>query len=82
MDLDKLISSERYKDALRRVAAWKGRLETADRAEAMRVREENAAFFTRMRESDPELYSVFQLSDKELSEMIFKRMTGKDITID
>lgn len=82
MNLDKLIASEGYKDALRRVAAWKERLENGDVAEAMLVRQENAAFFSRMRKSDPELYSLFQLSDKELSEMIYKKMTGKDITID
>ncbi len=82
MDLDKLIASEGYKDALRRVASWKERLAKGDMAEAMKVRQENAAFFSRMRKSEPELYAVFQLSDKELSEMIYKKMTGKDITID
>jgi hypothetical protein len=82
MDLDKLISSEEYREASRRVAMWKERLAGADRADALKVRDEKAAFFKAMRRDSPDLYLAFQVGDKELSELIYRKMTGRGITID
>ncbi len=82
MDLDKLIRSKESQEAQRRISSWKERLEKAGPAEAMKVRDEKAAFFKAMRKSSPDLYIVFLMDDKTLSERIYERLTGKKVTID
>jgi hypothetical protein len=82
MDLMKLIKSKEYKDASARIASWKAKLAKAGPEEAMKVRDEKSEFFGKMRGSSPALYSAFQLDDKTLSEMIYKKLTGREVVID
>ncbi len=82
MDLDELVRSKESQEAQRRISAWNERLEKAGPAEAIKVRDEKAAFFKAMRASSPDLYVVFQLDDKTLSERIYGKLTGKKVTID
>ncbi len=82
MKLAEMIKSKEFLEAKSNVSGWRARLEKADSKEAIRVRDEKSAFFSKMRSSRPDLYTAFQVSDKELSERIFKILTGKDVVID
>jgi hypothetical protein len=82
MKLGELIKSREYQDARKMIAAWRGRLEKGGQDEAVKVRDEKAAFFQQMRKARPDLYTAFQVDDKTLSEAIFKKLTGRDIIID
>ena len=80
--LENLAKSKGYKDAEKRITSWKRRLEKADPEEAMRIMDERNSFFTQMRETEAELYSVFEIDDKVLGELIYKKLTGEEIVID
>ena len=82
MDVRKLIGSKEYKEARSKVEKWKARLEKGSREDAVAVRDEKAEFFAKMRKASAPLYTAFQIDDKTLSEMIFKKLTGKEIMID
>ncbi len=82
MKLGELVKSKAFLDAKAKVAAWKGRLEKGDAKEAVRVRDEKSAFFTKLRDDRPDIYLAFQVDDKTLSETIYKKLTGKDVIID
>ncbi len=43
---------------------------------------EKLAFFSQMRKSNPEPYPIFEINDKELSELIYEKLTGKKVIID
>ena len=82
MNLTELLKSKEYQEASGKIGAWKEKLAKADQQEVIRIRDEKVDFFKKMRTSNPELYVVFQLDDKTLSEQIYKKLTGKDIVID
>ncbi len=82
MDLDALLSTDGYRAARARIASWKEILLKGGRAEALKVRDEKTSFFAAMRRSAPELYAVFQVEDRELSEIIYEKIRGKKVTID
>jgi hypothetical protein len=82
MELNELIKSKPYLDARGRVAGWENLLEKGGKQETLRVRDEKAEFFAKMQKSRPDLYEVFHLDDKTLSEKIRKNLTGDDIIID
>ena len=82
MDLNVIMNSKEYKDAADRVAKWKERIEKGGPDEAIKVRDEKMKFFSEMRDKRPDLYAVFELDDKTLSEMFHKKVTGEDIIID
>jgi hypothetical protein len=79
--LENLVKSPEYNDAKRKVASWKQRLMVSDRMDALAIRDEKDEFFGKMRSSRPDLYAVFEVTDKSLSETIVKKVTGKDIII-
>ncbi|MEW6723268.1 MAG: hypothetical protein AB1324_08445 [Candidatus Micrarchaeota archaeon] len=82
MDVGELVKSREFRDAKKRIGDWKARLEKADARAAMSIRDEKAAFFAQMASERPDLYQAFRINDKELSETIHKKLTGKDIIID
>jgi hypothetical protein len=82
MDLKGMLKSKEYKSALIRISEWKRRLERGGKDEAEKVRGEKVAFISGLKKSRPDLYLAFQLDDKALSELIYKKMTGKDATLD
>lgn len=82
MKISELIKSREYIDAKAKIQAWRARLGKSDAAEALRVRDEKAAFFSLMRKDRPDLYAAFQINDKSLSEAIHKALSGKEIIID
>lgn len=43
---------------------------------------EKLAFFSQMRKSNKDLYYLFEINDKELSELIYEKLTGKKVIID
>ncbi|MFN7990623.1 MAG: hypothetical protein U0R44_00540 [Candidatus Micrarchaeia archaeon] len=81
-ELEKTLGSKGYKNASAKISAWKKKLATADRAAALRIRDEKGAFFARMLKSDPRLYSVFSGDDKALGQMLSRKLTGHDAIID
>ena len=81
MDLNALKNSKEYKDADEKVSKWKDRIINGDKGEALKVGSEKREFFDKMKATMPQLYLSFEMDDKDLSEMIFKKMTGKDIII-
>jgi hypothetical protein len=82
MNLDDILKSKEYLDARARVGRWKSRLDKGDAKEAAKVRDEKAAYFAKLRKDSPRVYVAFQIDDKTLSELIYKKITGKEITID
>lgn len=82
MKVSELVKSKEYLNAKAKIRSWKERLNRASEPEVMRIRDEKAAFFSQMREQNPQLYTALEILDKELSEMIFKRITGEDVIID
>jgi hypothetical protein len=80
--LENLTKTKGYKDAEKKISSWEIRLEKADVDEAKRILDEKDKFFTKMRSAKPELYEVFAIDDKTLSENIYKKITGDEIIID
>ena len=78
----KLIKTREYTEGRKKVSEWEERLEKAGVKEAKLVGREKAAFFSEMKEKRPELYFLFRLNDKMLSEGIIRRLGGKEIIID
>ncbi|HID72781.1 TPA: hypothetical protein EYP38_02460 [Candidatus Micrarchaeota archaeon] len=81
-ELELLLNSPEYRNANERVAKWKKRLERATREEMQEIQKEKLEFFTTMRREDPELYTAMKIKDKLLGEAIYRKLTGKDVTID
>ncbi len=79
MTLKDILKSPEYDDAKRKVVFWKQQLTVSDRAEALAVRDEKDEFFGQMRASRPDMYAVFEIEDKSLSETIIKKVLGKTI---
>ncbi|MBS3068135.1 hypothetical protein J4450_05505 [Candidatus Micrarchaeota archaeon] len=82
MSLIELMKTKEYKDADKKVKDWKERLSKANNSEVMKVKDEKLAFFSEMRKSNQDLYSIFEINDKELSELIYEKLTGKKVIID
>jgi hypothetical protein len=82
VELPELLKSKEYADARRRIDSWRQRLALAGKPEVVAIRSEKDAFFSRMRSARPDLYAVFQVEDKALSESIFKKTTGNGVVID
>lgn len=82
MKPSELLKSKEFKEASQRVAAWKSRLEKGGQDDVLKVRDEKAAFFGKMRETRPDLYAAFRVEDKTLGETIFKKLTGQDVVMD
>lgn len=80
--MKELITSKEFTEARRKITAWNERLEKADKITAMGIKKEKTVFFEHMRKSRPDLYAAFQMDDKILSEVIFKKVTGEEIVID
>lgn len=71
-----------YRDALAKVRSWRKRIAKADADETRKILQEKREFFDHMEETNPQLYSIFRISDKELSEMAIERFTGTPAIID
>jgi hypothetical protein len=82
MEIKKILASAGYKDARNKIDEWMKRLKTAKADEALRISDEKATFFNKMKDSAPELYSVLAIDEKTLSGIIFKKLTGMDVIID
>ncbi len=82
MRLTELVKSKGYVEASEKVGRWTRALETADALSARRIRDEKAAYFSRMKAETPSLYAAFQMDDKALSEIIQRKLTGEDSVID
>jgi hypothetical protein len=70
--------TEEYSKALNRVMGWKKRLATADKSEVTQISQEMREFFGLMKQTNPRLYEVFSSNDKELSDIIHKKLTGAE----
>lgn len=77
-----LIKTKEYADGRGNVAGWKKRLGRTDAKGALEVKREKDAFFSAMRTKTPDLYALFKVEDKLLSEKILKKLTGREIIID
>lgn len=79
--LSELLRSDRYLEAKVKIRNWKESLAKAGKEETLAIRGNKSAFFKKMREGDPELYAVFKLNEKELSEFIFKNLAGMEVIL-
>ncbi len=81
-NLNKLIKSPEYRDTKKKIKGWRERLEKADKKETISIQKEKIKFFTKLKKKSPTMYSVFQIDEKELSERVLRKLTGKSIVID
>ncbi|MFH1685232.1 MAG: hypothetical protein ABH983_02900 [Candidatus Micrarchaeota archaeon] len=74
--------TEEYKSAMIKIKSWKKGIEKSDRAGILSILDEKKIFFANMKKTNPGLYIIFQINDKELSEMASEKISGAKITID
>ncbi len=74
--------SKDFKEAEAKIANWKDAIEKASNKEIKQISSEKNSFFNKMRETRPELYMIFMIDDKTLSERISEKTTGRRIVID
>jgi hypothetical protein len=79
MVVEKILSSDEYFNSKKKIKKWLERLDTGNLTEVMKVREEYSVFFKMMKMTNPDLYSVFAISRKDILEKIQKKLTGKDL---
>lgn len=77
-----LHETKEYRNAISKIKSWKKKLSKTDKEGAIRILREKRNFFDEMRETNPHLYMVFQISDKEISEIANIKILGKEITLD
>jgi hypothetical protein len=77
-----ILKSDKYKDARKKINAWKERLRHADVAETKTIEEETTKFFSAMEASTPALYKMFRVDRNVISGQITKKLTGHDVIID
>lgn len=82
IDIRQLVKSKYYSEACAAVRSWKARLETAAHNELQQILGEKTRFFKKMQKSNPDLYILFQISDKGLEEKIYEKLTGIDVIFD
>lgn len=83
MDVRKIINSKEYKNAKTRISKWKLQLSDAkSKDEINQIKDEKTLFFNEMKKNHPITYGALRINDKELSESIYERLTGKQIIID
>jgi hypothetical protein len=82
MEIYEIIKTREYSEAKKKIGEWKKRLKKTDREEAFKIRDEQREFFSKMKETFPEMHELFAVSRKEIVEMIFQRITGQEIIID
>ncbi|MBU0527500.1 hypothetical protein KKE92_03405 [Candidatus Micrarchaeota archaeon] len=74
--------TEEYGSALIKVKSWKEKIEKSDRVGLFRILDEKKIFFANMKKTNPNLYSIFQINDKEISESVAEKLSAAKITID
>ncbi len=77
-----LHDTKEYRNAISKIKSWKKKLEKTNKEGATGILREKRDFFDEMRETNPQLYLVFQISDKEISEIANRKILGKEITLD
>lgn len=82
MDALGLLKTKEYREARIKINYWKGSLLNSNNNETKRILDEKVEFFQQMRETNPQMYSIFQTDDKEMGEMIYQKLTGRSIIID
>ena len=82
MEIHEITKTKEYAEAKEKIRDWKQRLESADKEETLRIRDEQKEFFSKMSKEFPELYKVFAVSSKSIREKIYQNLTGKEIIID
>ena len=85
MDIEKMkriSESHEFKEAEAKIANWNDAIEKADINGIKQISSEKNSFFSKMRDERPEVYMVFRVDDKTLSEKISEKLTGRRIVID
>ncbi len=77
-----LVNTTEYKNAKAQIASLMQKLDAAKKDDVAKLRDEKAEFFQKMKETNPRLYSAFQIDDNDLSRKIHKKLTGRDVIID
>ncbi len=80
--LEKLVSSDKYRDARARTDSWHASIIGGAESDVGRALREKNKYFAAMRKKDPGLYSLFESDDRALSAAGIKRMSGREIIID
>lgn len=76
-----LLHSIEYKKASSRIADWKEKLQKSDKPATVKIRDEKMDFFSKMIRKNPELYSIFEIDDKALSELIYTKLSGGSVVL-
>ncbi len=74
--------TEEYRSALIKVKSWKEKIEKSEKKSLFRVLDEKKVFFANMKKTNPNLYSIFQINDKEISESVAEKLYTAKIVID
>lgn len=82
MKLTELMQRESYKDARKRITAWKQRIERAEKADAVAIESEVEDFFSKLESSDKDVHRLLQADRKILRQRLMKIITGKEVIID
>ena len=80
-DLEKILKSKEYKDALSKIKTLKDRLKKSSAKEALKVRDEKTAFFSKLKTDNTQLYMIFRIDEKIINEMLIKKIMNLDIKI-
>ncbi len=75
-------NSKRFREAEERISLWQEIVKNGDKKEIRNAWDEKTAFFDLMREKHPELYSVFRIDEKRLTEDMLKKIAGLETVID
>ncbi len=74
--------TEEYQSAMRKIKSWKEKIGKSERGALLRILDEKKAFFANMRKTNPPLYQIFQINDKEISELVAEQLSSSKLTID
>ncbi len=75
----RLLRSDAYADAQRRIAGLKQKMSRANRFLIPEVLEECEAYFSGLRKGQPQIYEVVRIQEKELGEIAYRKIHGRRI---
>lgn len=81
-DLKKILKDPKYVEAKQRIEKWLASIEQGNKETVIKIRDEKRNYFDNLKKTAPRIYQCFEINDKILSEMIIKKLIGRDIIID
>lgn len=81
-ELKRLLSSKRYLEVKTEVGHFEHKVETLARFQLSQFIEQTDQYFFKLQSNEPQLYSIFEINHKQITQIVRYRLNGKRVILD